>query len=1355
MRRLRMSFLVALLALALSWADRAGAQDQKTPPHLIHRDALVEMKTGSLPVAEEMFRKAAELRQADLGATHPDTLDSMTRLAEVQFDLGHEKDSVATIKRIYKAIRRLPPDRGLPSGLVDLQSKLLLNKSTAHEFFLMAGDYLHQIARLPKESRLRRELAPALHDIVPDYSQVRLIVDMVDILTEAELRLLKAEWEELDRNRAVTRVGPGTRKPDPGIAWQLIKQTMAQLRTAPEEQIPGLMMAYWRVTATQFFGGRHQPFDRDFIAFHLTIRAAEWQADGMPKPVLARLRRMNDTLLFLFSRLPDPDLVYLANLWDAAISARDLAKRQAELGPDHAELPPLLDELGVLQHRLGHHRHAERLFGRALAIRLKTLPADHLDLADAMDHWALQLNHLGRMTEADEQFTAARIIREKRLGAEHPLVVDSLNHLAISALLQGREAEAKTLLDRGETILKLTSRTYLAGSVNDAAQAVLAQRLGRRDEALSLAQRARAKHMGVTGHGNPTLDAMVRTATHNCGWTDNYGPSQQDIHRYSQKPFPPRGPALHNLALLVSTRLPRLDSHFHGACFRRGDDTPMMQRPLGFAEMEPLRWRQFDMIRLAGGPDAPWVPGALAEVARFYLDHGRFERGESVLRSALDTAVDQAPEGETAFRLRMNLAVLHLHGKRFAPAERLLARNRQMAERWLAEALETPDNDWLVIHRLNMLGHAWATDGLRAHLQGRKDQAASLYRDALTLHLWAGSANRKRAERSPDPQRDFFQQLVNRPRKDPAAKPVGPPPLGGSWPVLVQLADSEIPMVGLALLMLDGERREDGLRLLRLAAPDGRYAGPGNRLADLLLLESLAQGQFDLARSMLTRVARMEDRLRKMESNLAGSLGSRKDQERWTNNLRKQFAEPQNAFHHDILQRMQQAGDDRQKRRDLAHWARHMLTETGVPDFGPALNQAAPTPVKLLINHMVAARSSGPITLPALDPAPDLKGAAERLVAVLDQAGQSAAARWVADWQPGKIKETQHRPVRVEPLIRMGDIYKAEGRDAEAARKYEQVLDKRTHDNLSLLRRTHIDPGIRKTIGGYLRGSAPLWRKMDKDGRAKLLEDLAGALDNPIESQPLGALLTDAMARAEADWKAGHAERAEEYLLVGRLLGEVYLNRFDTELASVLMSVKDIKARVAKQTYGERWYPDGLSGTIVFSGDFKRKPVPKEMLPKPLNDNDRYLRGLHGAVNNARIIAKNPVGLNLANQLKFIDRTMPRGIPYHQRFALRKKEMEIREVLQPGDNPDMADLLTRLGTSHFALGNMAEGQKLYARGVEMLKRIHGPHHAKVIEELRSLAFTLRGYGYEPLSRQYYEMARNAEAEAAKTKAKGD
>jgi serine/threonine-protein kinase len=134
------------------------------------------------------------------------------------------------------------------------------------------------------------------------------------------------------------------------------------------------------------------------------------------------------------------------------LQERALAVGRRSLGSEHVRVAQSLNDLAVLQRKLGHSAAAEPLLVESLAIRRRLLGNEDKDVAVTLVELARVLKDLGRTAESEAPTREALAIRMKIFGEEHRETAVSKNELAKLLWERGDLAGAEPLFREGLAI---------------------------------------------------------------------------------------------------------------------------------------------------------------------------------------------------------------------------------------------------------------------------------------------------------------------------------------------------------------------------------------------------------------------------------------------------------------------------------------------------------------------------------------------------------------------------------------------------------------------------------------------------------------------------------------------------------------------------------------------------------------------------------------------------------------------------------------------------------------------------------------------------------------------------------------
>jgi serine/threonine-protein kinase len=164
--------------------------------------------------------------------------------------------------------------------------------------------------------------------------------------------------------------------------------------------------------------------------------------------------------------------------------------RREKLGAKHPKVALSLVNLGYALGRMGELEPAEAVLRECLALRLEILGPDHPNVAHALDTLAAVLVHRGAFAEAEEMLARARRIAAERGGDQHPLHAWIAGTTAELREAQGRHDEAIAELERAIALDGADGKPLTAHSIDhvfDLGRLLL--RIGRREEAIAPLER--------------------------------------------------------------------------------------------------------------------------------------------------------------------------------------------------------------------------------------------------------------------------------------------------------------------------------------------------------------------------------------------------------------------------------------------------------------------------------------------------------------------------------------------------------------------------------------------------------------------------------------------------------------------------------------------------------------------------------------------------------------------------------------------------------------------------------------------------------------------------------------------------
>lgn len=172
------------------------------------------------------------------------------------------------------------------------------------------------------------------------------------------------------------------------------------------------------------------------------------------------------------------------------VMRKGLSMREKDLGPDHPDLAPLMNNLGGVYWSQKRYADALPLYERTRRIYERTLDPTHPNMASILNNIGETYWKLHRLDEAEAMLKRALAIKEARLGRGDPSIAITLNALAGVLRDRKRWSDAETAYQRA---LDIRERSFKPGNADlaetAADYAVLLNATGRSSEAQALTDR--------------------------------------------------------------------------------------------------------------------------------------------------------------------------------------------------------------------------------------------------------------------------------------------------------------------------------------------------------------------------------------------------------------------------------------------------------------------------------------------------------------------------------------------------------------------------------------------------------------------------------------------------------------------------------------------------------------------------------------------------------------------------------------------------------------------------------------------------------------------------------------------------
>lgn len=348
--------------------------------------ALLKHHTGHYPEAESLYIKSLRIKQATLGADHPETLATMSNLGWL-YELDGRFDAADSILRQTLAARR--------RILGDRHPLVAATLSGLGEVAFARGEYEQARQYYGEALSIRKEHLPA------GKSGVATNVHMLARVLAAEGRFTEAQAMY---SEAINRLQEADGTTSTGLARAL--NDRAELFgvhgdwAAAEKEYRRAWAIY-----RKNLGGDH-PFS---AIVESNVAGALLKQDSLDaaEPLLRHA------------------LAVLRKAWS----------------DDHPSIGPVLIDLGTLEMRRGALDDAEQTLRQALANVTRNLPLGHWRIAQARVRLGRCLNAMGKHDEAESLLTAALAVLQP-LPAHHEDYREALLGLEELSNALGRTADA-------------------------------------------------------------------------------------------------------------------------------------------------------------------------------------------------------------------------------------------------------------------------------------------------------------------------------------------------------------------------------------------------------------------------------------------------------------------------------------------------------------------------------------------------------------------------------------------------------------------------------------------------------------------------------------------------------------------------------------------------------------------------------------------------------------------------------------------------------------------------------------------------------------------------------------------------
>ena len=329
---------------------------------------------GELRAAEPHLERALQLRREFSGAEHPDTLESVWRLAWLRHDQGQWAKALELLEESLQISRRKFSDE-------HITTLRLVNP---------LGIFYSELGRYEEAEQLYLRNIPIALRVLSDKNDVGLLL----VGNLAWIYASQGRYDEAERQyKEALRLREGFWDDD--LIWNLnTKRALAGLY-GKQKRYDEAKRLYLDILPIE----RRDLGDKHYITL--------WTADGLAQ-VHTHLGEYAEAETLLMEVL---DVIKL------------------ERRKDHPDTLQAINDLGVLQREQKRYEEAESLLKQAIEGRQRELGDDHPYTLLSKNNLAVLYKVQSRYEEAEKYFLNVLNGRRLKLGDTHPDTIESLNNL--------------------------------------------------------------------------------------------------------------------------------------------------------------------------------------------------------------------------------------------------------------------------------------------------------------------------------------------------------------------------------------------------------------------------------------------------------------------------------------------------------------------------------------------------------------------------------------------------------------------------------------------------------------------------------------------------------------------------------------------------------------------------------------------------------------------------------------------------------------------------------------------------------------------------------------------------------------
>jgi serine/threonine-protein kinase len=392
----------------------------------------ISRKLGELPRADDLLVRALGVRRAQLGAAHPDVIESLSALALLRSDQARYEEAEALVREALAL-----EERGVPGD----HPALVAARTALGHVLVERGAYADAVRVLERAAAEREAGGSATPELADTLKEL------------ADAHFYQGHWPE---------------------AQALRERVLEMQRAIYGERHPRVAASLVDLGAIHHEQGRYAEAE----GFHrLALEQMRAYYGDAHYETAATLTMLGRALIFQ-ERYDEAD----------PLMREALAIQERVFGPEHPRVASPVNEIGSLALMRGRWDEAEAAFRRMVAIYRRAYPEGHYLIGIAVSNVGSVYMRSERHAQGEPYFREALAIFLATLPADHTNVGIARIKLGRTLLRQQRWAEAARETRAGHDILakqQEPSVSWLVSARQDLAEAYTA--LGDREQAARFA----------------------------------------------------------------------------------------------------------------------------------------------------------------------------------------------------------------------------------------------------------------------------------------------------------------------------------------------------------------------------------------------------------------------------------------------------------------------------------------------------------------------------------------------------------------------------------------------------------------------------------------------------------------------------------------------------------------------------------------------------------------------------------------------------------------------------------------------------------------------------------------------------